>query len=447
VQSVPSDIPVILDAKRGDISTTADAYATACFKSVGATGVTLHGYMGVDSVAPFMRDPHAGAFILCKTSNPSSADFQTIPCSLSTIGSGCQSRVLPWLLYEEVARRAGEWGTQYQDRIGLVVGATDPDALKRVRAIVPDMWILAPGIGAQGGDLIGACAAGLSKGASKLLLPISRGISQARDPAEAAEAFRVAINVARKQARSQVDMSNVESLVEAPRGGALKSFQSDFIRFALDSEVLLLGSFTLKSGRVSPYFFNAGKFTSGLALKKLSHFYARTLLESGLVFDVLFGPAYKGITLASAVAVALGELTGRDVPFAYDRKEAKDHGEGGRLVGAALSGKRVVIVDDVITAGTAIRESMQLLTSVQAEVVGVALALDRQERGTDSPLSAVQSVEQQYGVQVLSVVGLRELLEFFMEKAGNGKAGDGEKEALEAIREYRAQYGVAPLQA
>ena len=178
-----------------------------------------------------------------------------------------------------------------------------------------------------------------------------------------------------------------------------------------------------------------GKFTSGLALKKLSTYYARTILDAGLEFDVLFGPAYKGITLASAVAVALAELTGRDVPFAYNRKEAKDHGEGGVLVGADMVGKRVVIVDDVITAGTAIRQSMDLLASVQARVVGVALALDRQEKGTDSPLSAVQSVQQQFGLTVASVVGLGHLLRFL-------ESGSMGQEALEAIRAYRAEYGV-----
>jgi len=432
---IPAEVPVLLDAKRGDISTTADAYATACLEGVGATGVTLHGYMGVDSIAPFMKDPRAGAFVLCKTSNPSSADFQTLPCSSFT-------QQQPWLLYEEVARRAGEWGKQYQERIGLVVGATDTKALQRVRAIVPEMWILAPGIGAQGGDLEAACAAGLSAGGSKLLLPISRGISKATDPREAAEAFRLAINAARKQPVLAAAASSSSS----SSSSALKSYQSEFIRFALEREVLLLGSFTLKSGRVSPYFFNAGKFTSGLALKKLSHFYAQSILESKIEFDVLFGPAYKGITLASAVAVALAELTGKDVPFAYDRKEAKDHGEGGKLVGADMRGKKVVIVDDVITAGTAIRESMELMASVQAEVVGVSLALDRQERGTDSPLSAVQSVEQQYGLKVLSVVGLDALLAFFMEEGEKG-GGEGGREEVVAIREYRTRYGVTLPQA
>lgn len=150
---------------------------------------------------------------------------------------------------------------------------------------------------------------------------------------------------------------------------------------------------------------------------------------------MLFGPAYKGITLASAVAVALAELTGKDVPFAYNRKEAKDHGEGGVLVGADMAGKRVVIVDDVITAGTAIRQSMDLLASVQARVVGVALALDRQEKGTDSPLSAVQSVQQQFGLTVASVVGLGHLLRFL-------ESGSMGQEALEAIRAYRAENGV-----
>ncbi len=418
VRLIPPEVPVLLDAKRGDISTTAEAYAMACLQGTGATGVTLHGYMGVDSVAPFMKDPRAGAFVLCKTSNPSSADFQTLECT-----NGKQ-------LYEEVARKAGEWGAQFQDRIGLVVGATDVEALRKVRALVPEMWILAPGIGAQGGDLDAACAAGMSASGGKLLLPISRGISSAASPAMAAEHFRFAINTARK-----IKATTAANKAAAESAGGLKGYQSEFIRFAIDSQVLLLGSFTLKSGRVSPYFFNAGKFTSGLALKKLAAFYAQTIVDSQLEFDVLFGPAYKGITLASAVAVALAELTGRDVPFAYNRKEAKDHGEGGVLVGADMKDKKVVIVDDVITAGTAIRQSMDLLASVGAQVVGVALALDRQEKGTDSPLSAVQSVEQEFGLKVLSVVGLDHLLAFL-------EGGTMGQESLEAIRGYRTEYGI-----
>jgi uridine monophosphate synthetase len=245
---IPAEVPVLLDAKRGDISTTADAYATACLEGVGATGVTLHGYMGVDSVAPFMKDPRTGAFVLCKTSNPSSADFQTLKVTSPTTKKDL-------FLYEEVATRSLEWSQKFNNRIGLVVGATDIEALSRVRTLVPNMWILAPGIGAQGGDLEAVCAAGLSGEGSKLLLPISRGISKAADPAQAAEDFRKAINAARSTKKSQTNTHTSTST-------QLKPYQTEFIEFAMASQVLLLGSFTLKSGRISPYFFNAGKFTS-----------------------------------------------------------------------------------------------------------------------------------------------------------------------------------------
>lgn len=251
---IPAEVPVLLDAKRGDISTTADAYATACLEGVGATGVTLHGYMGVDSVAPFMKDPRTGAFVLCKTSNPSSADFQT----LKVTSSSSFTTNKDVFLYEEVAARASEWDHQFNNRIGLVVGATDIEALSRVRTIVPHMWILAPGIGAQGGDLEAACAAGLSVGGSKLLLPISRGISKATDPGQAAEDFRKAINAARSTHKKTPTTSTTSTYTSRQ----LKAYQTEFIQFAMASQVLLLGSFTLKSGRISPYFFNAGKFTS-----------------------------------------------------------------------------------------------------------------------------------------------------------------------------------------
>lgn len=213
----------------------------------------------------------------------------------------------------------------------------------------------------------------------------------------------------------------------------MQAYQRDFIEFALERGVLRFGEFTLKSGRVSPYFFNAGLFDSGLALAKLGRFYAQALVDSGLSYDVVFGPAYKGIPLAATTAVALAEHHQRDTPWCFNRKEAKDHGEGGTLVGAPLAG-RVIIVDDVITAGTAIREVMHIINNQGAQAAGVLIALDRQERGTGA-LSAIQEVERDFNMPVISIVSLQQVLEYLAESAEL-------KQYLPAVERYREDYGI-----
>nr|WP_314575671.1 orotate phosphoribosyltransferase [uncultured Pseudomonas sp.] len=213
----------------------------------------------------------------------------------------------------------------------------------------------------------------------------------------------------------------------------MQAYQRDFIRFAIDRGVLRFGEFTLKSGRTSPYFFNAGLFNSGSALAQLGKFYASAVVESGISFDVLFGPAYKGIPLAAATAVALADHHNLDLPWCFNRKEAKAHGEGGSLVGAPLTGD-VLIIDDVITAGTAIREVMQIIQAQGANAAGVLIALNRQERG-NGELSAIQEVERDFGIPVVSIVSLNQVLEFL--------ADDPQlKQHLPAVEAYRAQYGI-----
>lgn len=210
-------------------------------------------------------------------------------------------------------------------------------------------------------------------------------------------------------------------------------YQREFIEFALEKEVLRFGEFTLKSGRTSPYFFNAGLFNSGLALAKLGRFYAAALENANIDFDVMLGPAYKGIPLAAATCVSLATDYGKDVPYVFNRKEAKNHGEGGNLVGAPLAG-RVLIIDDVITAGTAIREVMAIIEQAGASPAATLIALDRQEKGTGE-LSAIQEVERDYSMPVISIVTLSNLIEFLQEK------GNMTKE-LAAIKAYRDQFGV-----
>lgn len=213
----------------------------------------------------------------------------------------------------------------------------------------------------------------------------------------------------------------------------MQDYQKEFLEFALNQGVLKFGEFTLKSGRISPYFFNAGLFNTGVSLSKLGKYYAQTIVDSGVEFDVLFGPAYKGIPLAAVTAVALAEEHGRDVPYCFNRKEAKDHGEGGNLVGAPLDG-RVLIIDDVITAGTAIREAMDIISANDAKAVGVAIALDRMEKG-QGERSAIQEVESDYDLQVMNIADL-ELLIQFIEQSGEYDMH------LDAMNAYREQYGV-----
>jgi orotate phosphoribosyltransferase len=210
------------------------------------------------------------------------------------------------------------------------------------------------------------------------------------------------------------------------------NFKTDFVEFAIEQSALRFGQFTLKSGRISPYFFNAGEFNSGASLAKIGEFYARAIVDSAIEFDMLFGPAYKGIPLATAVAIALA-TQGRNLPYACNRKEVKDHGEGGMLMGAPLTG-RVLIIDDVITAGTAIGKSVRIIQAAGAKPAGVIIALDRQERG-QGELSAVQDVQQRYGLEVIAIASLADLLEYV-------KNSPPLTSARGAMESYRARYGV-----
>lgn len=213
----------------------------------------------------------------------------------------------------------------------------------------------------------------------------------------------------------------------------MKEYQRKFIEYALNKQVLKFGEFTLKSGRISPYFFNAGLFNTGRDLAFLGRVYAAALVDSGVPFDLLFGPAYKGIPIATTTAVALAEQHQRDVPYCFNRKEAKDHGEGGTLVGSPLQGK-VMLVDDVITAGTAIRESMAIIAAHQAPLAGVMISLDRQEKGRGE-ISAIQEVERDYHCKVLAIITLADLIAYLEEK---GEMADH----LAAVRAYQQQYGI-----
>ncbi|MCK5728287.1 MAG: orotate phosphoribosyltransferase [Methylococcales bacterium] len=211
-------------------------------------------------------------------------------------------------------------------------------------------------------------------------------------------------------------------------------YQKEFITYALECDVLKFGEFTLKSGRISPYFFNTGLFNTGTKVDTLGHFYAQALIASKTQVDVLYGPAYKGIPLVTATAIAYAKLSNKDIPFAFNRKEAKDHGEGGVLVGAPLQ-KNIVIVDDVISAGTSVRESMEIITQAKATAVGVLIALDREEKG-ENTLSATQEVQQKFKIPVIPIINLSHIIEFLENDSKNNN------NSLSLIKNYQKCYGI-----
>ena len=213
----------------------------------------------------------------------------------------------------------------------------------------------------------------------------------------------------------------------------MEQYQNDFVDFMLEIGALKFGEFTLKSGRVSPYFFNAGQFNQGNHLSQLGQFYAQAIEASGIKFDVLFGPAYKGIPLVAATAIALNDSFNRSVPYSFNRKEAKDHGEGGSIVGHPLEGD-ILIIDDVITAGTAIKEAKDIINANGAKTKGVVVALDRQEKGKGE-LSAIQEVEQNFGIAVMSIINLSHIVDYL--KVNN------DKNIISRIESYRSQYGIS----
>ena len=213
----------------------------------------------------------------------------------------------------------------------------------------------------------------------------------------------------------------------------MEQYQNDFLDFMLEIGALKFGEFTLKSGRVSPYFFNAGQFNQGNHLSRLGQFYAQAIEASGIKFDVLFGPAYKGIPLVAATAIALNDSFNRSVPYSFNRKEAKDHGEGGNIVGHPLEGE-ILIIDDVITAGTAIREAKDIINANGAKTKGVVVALDRQEKGKGE-LSAIQEVEQNFGIAVVSIINLSHIVDYLQ--------ANNDKNIISRIESYRSQYGIS----
>lgn len=380
IAAVPKGIPVILDAKRGDIASTARAYVRAIFETLGADAVTLSPYLGADAIEPFLEDPRHGAFLLCKTSNPGADDLQQHPGKADP-------------LYMRVARLAAEWNRR--GNLGLVVGATDPEALANARRVAPDLWILAPGVGAQGGELEQAIGAGIRADGLGLVIPVSRAISAAKSPASKAMRLRDTVRQQARKAISQRDQPhNVEKLVQSDRGRKREvvaepdsddlpglSPAEDVDRLAphlerladelLASGCVKFGEFTLKSGDRSPIYLDLRLLAGQPRLLALVAQAYLPLLEP-LAFDRLCGVPYAGIPIATAVALNSGH------PLLYTRKERKTYGTRAAVEGGSSSGERVVLIDDLATTGGSKFEAIDQLSGEGLQVEDVVVLIDRQ---------------------------------------------------------------------
>ncbi|PKO15923.1 MAG: orotate phosphoribosyltransferase [Chloroflexi bacterium HGW-Chloroflexi-10] len=389
IAAVPQDIPVVLDAKRGDISSTAQAYAKAVFEGLGADAVTLNPYLGEDSLTPFLIDAQYGAFALCKTSNPGAGDFQDL-----LLANG-------GLLYEQVALKAAEWNRL--DNLGLVVGATHPEALARVRSAAPLLWFLTPGVGAQGGELAAALQAGLREDGLGMLVPVSRAISRAENPRKAAE---VLVN----EMRTIRSGLMVEKSAYADRRGrfAKKLFESGCVRF---------GSFTLKSGLVSPIYIDLRQLAGyPQLLRDAAGLYTQILRD--LPFDCLAGIPYAGLPLVTAVSLQGGWR------FIYPRKEVKAYGTQAAVEGVFAPGERIVVIDDLATTGESKFEAFITLKAQGLLVKDVVVLIDRGS-------GAVEALAAQ-GYRLHALFTLPELLEIWL---GLGLITD---EQFQAVREFLA---------
>lgn len=368
IAAVPDEVPVLLDAKRGDIASTAEAYARAAFETLGADAITLSPYLGRDSLAPFLADPAHGVFLLCKTSNPGAGDLQDLPLA---------DRVPAQRLFERVAELALGW--KVRDNLGLVVGATHPEALAAVRRVAPDLWILAPGVGAQGGDLETALRAGLRANGLGLLVPVSRQISRAADPRKAAVALVEAIRPGTRTSadeRGQVPgqasaFSRVHPRPDADEERSqLAPASAALADRLLDAGCVRFGQFTLKSGLVSPIYLDLRQLISAPALLAAVGA-AYTELLRGLRFDRLAALPYAALPIATAVSLRGGW------PMICPRKEAKSYGTAAEIEGAFSAGERAVIIDDLATTGGSKFEAIGKLAAAGLQIEDVVVLIDR----------------------------------------------------------------------
>ncbi|HPS33149.1 MAG TPA: orotidine-5'-phosphate decarboxylase [Anaerolineaceae bacterium] len=361
IQAVPTDLPIVLDAKRGDIGSTAQAYARAAYEQFHADAVTLSPYLGQDSIKPFLADPEKFAFILCQTSNPSANEIQ---------GFGTPA------LYEYIARVSRNWGTAGQ--VGLVIGATQPEALQRVRAICPEAWFLAPGVGAQGANLKTALTAGLRADKKGILVPVSRAVIAAAAPRKAAEALREQINAA------------IVEITPTP----LDPFRA-LVNGLFSSGCVKFGSFTLASGKQSPVYLDLRRLVSFPDVLDMAvEAYIDRLIS--LEYDCLAGVPYAALPIAAIAASRLKR------PMVYPRKEAKTHGTSQMVEGVFQPGQRTVLLEDVITSGGSILTAAETLSAAGLSVRDAVVLVDREQGGTDALA--------RQGIQAHAVLSMRQIL-------------------------------------
>jgi uridine monophosphate synthetase len=397
-----SMIPVILDAKRGDIASSAEAYARSAFEALGVHAITLSPYLGKDSIDPFLAYKEKGVFLLCKTSNPGAADLQDL---LVTADREPQTAIVP--LYEHIAQLAQVWNMG--NNIGLVVGATQPEALRRVRAVAPDLWLLVPGVGAQGGDLESALSVGLRADGKGMLINVSRGIARAGDPAKAAAELRdemVNIRYSLFENRKLFPGSqppNSELRISALADGLLSA---GCVKF---------GEFTLKSGLKSPIYIDLRRLvTYPRLLTEVASAYLPVLKK--LEFDRLAGLPYAAIPIVTAISLQAG------YPVIYPRKEIKTYGTKAEIEGEYQAGETAVVVDDVTTTGGSKFEGIEKLTGVGLNVHDVVVLIDRQ--------SGAKEALDEAGFHLHAVLTISELLDYW---EMTGKVGE---EKIEATRMF-----------
>ncbi len=393
-----SHIPVILDAKRGDIASTAEAYAASAFENLGADAITLNPYLGRDSIEPFVQNPEKGIFLLCKTSNPGSGDLQDLMVKKEERGKKADSLSSFFFLYEYVAQLAQEWNTH--NNIGLVVGATYPETLERVRAIAPDLWFLVPGVGAQGGDLEAALRAGLRPDGKGVLINVSRAISRSADPKKAAAELRDQIlavresrSVDRESRAENRESSSSEVAAHRSRITIHDSRLSALADDLLSAGCIKFGEFTLKSGLKSPIYIDLRRLISYPAL--LSQVGAAYLpILKDLKFDRLAALPYAAIPIATSVSVQ------GNYPMIYPRKEVKAYGTKAEIEGEYYAGETVVVIDDLATTGGSKFEAIEKLLAAGLKVKDVVVLIDRQSGAKEAlaeagyTLHAVMSITQ-----------------------------------------------------
>jgi uridine monophosphate synthetase len=376
---VPEGIPVILDAKRGDIADTSASYATAAFDALGAHAITVNPYLGGDAVQPFLARAERGVFVLCKNSNPGAGEFQAL-----SVGDGQTP------LYEIVARQAAQWS--HHDNVGLVVGSTDPAAIARVRAAAPNLWLLAPGVGAQGGDLAAALAAGLRPDGLGMLIAVSRSLAQAADPRREAARLRDEINHLRQMAGDGWQLA----VGDQPPATHHPPPTTRLARDLVASNCVRFGQFTLKSGVVSPIYIDLRRLVAHpQILRRVAKAYAARL--GALPFDRLAGIPYAALPIATAIALEM------DRPLVYPRREVKEYGTRATIEGDYQAGEQIVVVDDLTTDGGSKLETIAKLEEAGLVVKDIVVLIDRMQ-GAGPRLA-------QAGYQLHAVTTLPELLD------------------------------------